>query len=103
MDLLWKRKADWLMRNGKLNAGGAPPTHPDQPRAKVVVLPSWFEQKTAADGRQYYLNNWRKTTQWTVPTQAEIDADRAAGAGGGGAPPAHPSAGAPTAAAPMYD
>lgn len=101
MTLIWKRKADWIMQN----AGSVPNPAPVQ----VLILPHWYEQLKAPDGRTYYRNNFKKTTSWTPPTQAEIDADKAAGAGApsttAGAPPPNYDAPPPAfdAAPPPYN
>jgi len=42
------------------------------PPQAAVVLPSWWEPMTDANGKVYYKNNYRMTTSWTPPTIAQI-------------------------------
>jgi len=45
---------------------------PSQPPPAVVVLPSWWETMTDANGRVYYKNNYKMITSWTPPTAEQI-------------------------------
>jgi len=62
----------WRRPRSAVPAPQAAPA-PQQPAA-VVVLPSWWETMTDANGRMYYKNNYKMTTSWTPPT-VEMIAD----------------------------
>jgi len=64
MILIWRRP-----RNGVPVQQAAPVS---QPPAAVVVLPTWWETMTDANGKVYYKNNHKMATSWTPPTAEQI-------------------------------
>lgn len=43
----------------------------------TVVLPYWWVRSKDEDGRTYYINNFKKSTQWTAPSKEQIEKERA--------------------------
>lgn len=49
-------------------SSASPPSYSPQVQTAMVVLPPGWEQKTAADGRQYYVDHNTRTTHWEYPS-----------------------------------
>jgi len=64
MILRWRRPRNWVLVP-QAAAGSQPPV-------AVVVLPTWWETMTDANGKVYYKNNHKMATSWTPPTAEQI-------------------------------
>jgi len=64
MTLIWRRPRSGVPLTYAAPAIQRPPA--------VVVLPSWWETMTDANGKVYYKNNHKMTTSWTPPTAEQI-------------------------------
>lgn len=53
-------------------------TREDEGTDEKLVLPFWYLTAQDAEGRTYYINNFKKTTQWKPPTPAQVAEEKEA-------------------------
>merc|ERR1719233_942942 len=70
MTLIWRRPRTVVLAPQSAPVPRPTPVH--RPAPVVVVLPSWWETATDANGKVYYKNNHRMTTSWTPPSAEQI-------------------------------
>jgi len=76
---LWVDKYVEDNRNTKqILASGSKPVeaHKEFVNDEPVVLPYWWAMAKARNGKVYYINNFKQTTQWSPPTLEQIEAEK---------------------------